>query len=185
MHCVRCSVSFQVDILCLLLRIGILSTWWCKFTDASPFSAKNDASKIAIFLQQLYHGQIGFIVLVPECKAVRLFFPHAFVFTFSHAFVAHTLPKNKCVCTCVSFWHAFKNVFAWKFDRALTRLQYNLIQLHVDMMKHLSMWKWDFTPKKTNKQKSQKITSRSFKPPKSDSPAVFGSKFSSEEEFFC
>ena len=66
-------------------------------------------------------------------------FPHAFVFTFSHAFVAHTLPKNKCVCTCVSFWHAFKNVFAWKFDRALTRLQYNLIQLHVDMMKHLSM----------------------------------------------
>ena len=52
---------FKWTYLCLLL-----SSWWCKFTDANPFSTWNNASKIAIFLQQLYCSQIGFIVLVPS-----------------------------------------------------------------------------------------------------------------------
>ena len=48
-----------------IIKKKTLSTWWCKFTDANPYSAyQNNASKLSIFLQQLYYGQIGFIVFV-------------------------------------------------------------------------------------------------------------------------
>ena len=56
---------FKWTYLCLLLRIRTVSSWWCKFTDANPFSVLNNASIIAVFLQQLYYGQIWFLVLVP------------------------------------------------------------------------------------------------------------------------
>ena len=60
-NCVRCLVSFQVDIFVLLLRIMTFSYWWCNFTDANPFSVKNN-----VILWQFNYGKNRFIVLVPD-----------------------------------------------------------------------------------------------------------------------
>ena len=43
------QLVFKWRYLCLLLRIRTLSSWWSKFTDANPFSAWNNSSKIAEF----------------------------------------------------------------------------------------------------------------------------------------
>ena len=40
---------FKGTNLCLLLRIWTLSSWRCNCTDANPFSAWNNASKIAVY----------------------------------------------------------------------------------------------------------------------------------------
>ena len=62
MHCVRCSVSFQV---CLLLRVRTLSSWWCKFSGANSFSAKTMHQNNAVIVQQFIYSKNSFIVLVP------------------------------------------------------------------------------------------------------------------------
>ena len=70
MHC----VSFQVDIqLCLLLRIWTLSSWWCKFTDANPFSAENNASKSCHNFMAVQLQKNSFIALVPGGAVINKF----------------------------------------------------------------------------------------------------------------
>ena len=51
-------MSFQVDIL-------VLATKDFHIDGANLQMKTNNASKIAIFLWQLYYSQIGFIILVP------------------------------------------------------------------------------------------------------------------------
>ena len=80
---------FKWTYLCLLLRIRKLSYWWCKFTDANPFSAENNASKIAIFLRQLYYGQIGFIVLVPCLSVWKVSLGLSLLWIIDHDKVSH------------------------------------------------------------------------------------------------
>ena len=71
MHCVKCSVSFHVDIFVLATKDYNTFIFMVKIYSCKPIRAKNNASKLDEFLQQLYYSQIGFIVLVPDAESLQ------------------------------------------------------------------------------------------------------------------